>query len=288
MSRAKYERCICAYEWVMTHICSRVDCVVSHRYPANFSLHTTHTHAHTHTPPHAHAHIHPRRRASVVSHICVNMNELCHTCVKQLSHDSRKSSKLNSASPCERLVNTTCHTYVYQGNVRSHIMSHTCEAAEWWHTNIHQSDSLMSGVTNMFISSSCVTRHVIVAHILSFSGAAQSWHNKIPANLTLHCHGSDSGSARKDQADDKKQSHGGGGEGGQFVNQDTRGTFTYYYTEGDQCKRAPPPPPPIKIGNVTVMSPGKLSEGQFCLITLSRQDPERLWHLSHREFLELY
>jgi len=142
------------------------------------SVCTQHTHAHTHTPTHAHAHIHPRRRASVVSRICVNMNELCHTCVKQLSHDYRKSSKLNSALPCERLVNKTSHTYVYQGNVMSHIMSHTCEAAEWWHTNIRQSDSLMSGFKHMFIWSSCVTRHVIRAHILSLSGASQSWHIK--------------------------------------------------------------------------------------------------------------
>ena len=42
-----------------------------------------------------------------------------------------------------------------------------------------------------------------------------------------------------------------------------------------------------RLGSMTVVEPGALSRGHFCLLTLSRQDPEGCWHLSHREFLHL-
>ena len=43
-----------------------------------------------------------------------------------------------------------------------------------------------------------------------------------------------------------------------------------------------------RVGHVTVVCPGKLSSGHFCVLTLRRHDPDRSWHLAQREFLHLY
>ena len=71
-------------------------------------------------------------------------------------------------------------------------------------------------------------------------------------------------------------SGGGGVEGGEGCSQcEGRGN------DGEAARES-------RVGEVTVVCPGKLSSGCFCVLTLRRHDPDRSWHMSEREFLHLY
>jgi len=133
----------------------------------------------------------------------------------------------------------------------------------------------------------------------------------MPGRVALLCHGSDTRAA-------EGESRGGGGGGG------GDGAGYGCNPEGDRGTFSCPPPAAAavlpraaaalcdkcggeveggggggnasrrgtgttsRIGDVTVVSPGMLSSGRFCLLTMTRRDPERRWFMSHSEFLDLY
>jgi hypothetical protein len=120
------------------------------------------------------------------------------------------------------------------------------------------------------------------------------------AQVVLHCHGCDSetvGGGGAALGGDKSSSvsldnitfnsfitpeesslNGGGREGG----------WGARCAQGNGQEKDRRTAREARVGDVTVVCPGKLSSGYFCVLTLRRHDPDRSWHLAQREFLHLY